>query len=234
MTVAIVLFPGDDENTLRPFAETFGDADIVNADDVAASDYTHVMCTAHSLSRDFLAKLGAMWDVQPITDVISIIDQNTFERPVYAGSAIAQITSNDVRKLISVRTKRVLHNNDDLRFSKVVVGGGRALGSKENFDLVHALAKTMNAAVGATRAAVDAGYIGNETQIGQTGKTITPQLYMALGISGALQHVGAIRGAETVIAINTDPNAPIFKHATYGLVADVFEVIPELTKKLSA
>lgn len=234
MTIAIVVFNDGEDILLRPHAETIGGAVTILTPGDDVSPYTHILCAAHNASRDYLAQLGAKLNAQPITDIVSIENENTFTRPIYAGSALATVQSLDDKKLLSVRTGRASDTATDLRHARVVVSGGRSLGSKENFGLLYQLAKPLNAAVGSTRAAVDAGYIGNETQIGQTGKTVAPDLYIAFGVSGALQHVGGIRDAKTVIAVNSDANAPIFKHATYGFVGDLFAVLPELTKKLSA
>lgn len=239
MSVAILTFAQDDAEALQKHATKIsGDVVVLDAqNDPDLSGYSHVLCVATNESKNHLAKLGAQLDVQPITDVVDIVNADTFVRPVYAGNALATVQSSDPVKLISIRTGRSASQGTgsrELSKARVVVSGGRALGSKENFKLIEEAASTLNGAVGATRAAVDAGYIGNETQIGQTGKVIAPDLYIACGVSGAIQHVGGIRGAKTVIAINTDANAPIFRHATYGFVGDLFEVLPALIKRFTS
>lgn len=201
-----------------------------------AQKYTHIICTAHAQSKEFLSILGAQINVQPLTDCEDIIDDTHVKRAAYAGNAVMTTRNTQNVKLLSLTMGQnaALSNSDDLRHARVVVGGGRAFGSSDNFQIAYDLADVLGGTVGATRAAVDAGYIGNEKQIGQTGQTIAPELYLACGISGAIQHVSGIRAARSVIAINTDPNAPIFRHATYGLVADIFDALPELTNKLKS
>lgn len=240
MSIAIILCDKNEEDILRFHAQKLGgnitvyDAQNIEMDTI--KNHSHVVMLAHKKSQELLSIFGAKIDAQPITNIIEIIDENTFVRPIYAGNALATIRSDDAIKLLSInasQTQKTIASRD-LKNAQIVIGGGRALASKENFQLLYDLASEMGGAVGATRAAVDAGYIGNEAQIGQSGVTISPDLYLCLGVSGALQHVGGIRNAKTVIAVNTDPNAPIFKHATYGLVADLFEILPALTKKLKA
>ncbi len=201
-----------------------------------AQNYTHIICVAHPQSKEFLAHLGAHINIQPLTDCDAIIDDHTLTRAAYAGNAVMTMKDTQDTKLISLTMEqnKEKSSSDDLRHARVVVGGGRSFGSADNFKMAYDLANILDGVVGATRAAVDAGYIGNEKQIGQTGQTISAALYLACGISGAIQHVSGIRSVDNVIAINTDPNAPIFRHATYGLVADIFDVLPELTNKLKS
>ena len=196
-----------------------------------------------------------------ISDIISVEDADTFKRPIYAGSCIATVKSNDSVKVITVRTtafdaspmtdSSVTVNSGDvvdslnnanfvsdaiaesdrpeLTAAEVIVSGGRALGSSENFQIIEALADKLGAAVGASRAAVDAGYVPNDYQVGQTGKIVAPTLYIAIGISGAIQHLAGMKDSKVIVAINKDEDAPIFQVADYGLVGDLFEAVPELT-----
>ena len=200
-------------------------------------------------------------DVQQISDIISVVDADTFKRPIYAGSCIATVKSTDSVKVITVRTTAFdaspmvdssvnvdvgavvdsLNNSKfvsdeiaesdrpELTAADVIVSGGRALGSSENFKIIEALADKLGAAVGASRAAVDAGYVPNDYQVGQTGKIVAPSLYIAIGISGAIQHLAGMKDSKVIVAINKDEDAPIFQVADYGLVGDLFEAVPELT-----
>ena len=217
-----------------------------------AKNYTHVLFPATTFGKNLMPRLGALLDVQPISDITKICAEDTFERPIYAGNAILTVQSIDKIKLISVRAtafeKYVPHNTkikateiaslSDLTFqapssqfksldtpkltrpeltvAKIVVSGGRGLKSKENFQLIEQLADTLGAAVGATRAAVDAGFVPNDYQVGQTGKIVAPTLYFAIGISGAIQHIAGMKDSKIIVAINKDPDAPIFQIADYG------------------
>ncbi|EDW2282493.1 electron transfer flavoprotein subunit alpha/FixB family protein [Salmonella enterica subsp. enterica] len=228
--------------------------------------YQSILFPASSFGKNCAPRLAAKLDVSQISDITRVIDQHTFERPIYAGNAIATVHSDDEYKVITVRptsfaaavaedegkapiefTEVVLgsdqvkfisqhvnkSNRPDLQSARVVVSGGRGVGSAQAFkELVDNLADKLGAAVGASRAAVDAGYAPNDYQIGQTGKIVAPQLYIALGISGAIQHLAGMKGSGVIVAINKDPDAPIFSIADYGLVADIFKAVPELIDKL--
>lgn len=234
-----------------------------------AKNYTHILFPATTFGKNLMPRLGALLDVQPISDITNICSENTFERPIYAGNAILTVQSIDKIKLISVRatafegyisqntaikpTEIVQLNNlafqapasqfksldtpkltrPELTAAKIVVSGGRGLKNKENFQLIEQLADTLGAAVGATRAAVDAGFVPNDYQVGQTGKMVAPILYFAIGISGAIQHIAGMKDSKIIVAINKDPDAPIFQIADYGLVGDLFELVPELQKHLA-
>lgn len=228
--------------------------------------YQSILFPASSFGKNCAPRLAAKLDVSQISDITRVIDQHTFERPIYAGNAIATVHSDDEYKVITVRptsfaaavaedegkapiefTVVVLgsdqvkfisqhvnkSNRPDLQSARVVVSGGRGVGSAQAFkELVDNLADKLGAAVGASRAAVDAGYAPNDYQIGQTGKIVAPQLYIALGISGAIQHLAGMKESGVIVAINKDPDAPIFSIADYGLVADIFKAVPELIDKL--
>ncbi|ECS6953047.1 electron transfer flavoprotein subunit alpha/FixB family protein [Salmonella enterica subsp. enterica serovar Anatum] len=228
--------------------------------------YQSILFPASSFGKNCAPRLAAKLDVSQISDITRVIDQHTFERPIYAGNAIATVHSDDEYKVITVRptsfaaavaedegkapiefTEVVLgsdqvkfisqhvnkSNRPDLQSARVAVSGGRGVGSAQAFkELVDNLADKLGAAVGASRAAVDAGYAPNDYQIGQTGKIVAPQLYIALGISGAIQHLAGMKESGVIVAINKDPDAPIFSIADYGLVADIFKAVPELIDKL--
>jgi electron transfer flavoprotein alpha subunit len=225
-----------------------------------APSFTHVIAVGSSFGKNLLPRLGALLDVQPISDVVAIESPDIFIRPIYAGDLLARVQSHDAIKLLTVRgtgfdeaastqspcalvvveqqcdlglsrlLRREVTKTDipSLEAAKVVISGGKALGSRDNFDLIYRLAKKFNGAVGASRAAVDAGFVANELQIGQTGRMVAPELYIAVGISGAVQHLAGMKDSKVVVAINKDPDAPIFSVADYGLVADLFDVLPQL------
>lgn len=230
-----------------------------------AQDYTHILAPATTQGKSTLPRVAAKLDVAQISDVIKVHSADTFERPIYAGNAIATVQSMDVIKVMTIRTtafdavvatggqttlvevpalpdtglskiighEAVQSERPDLTAAKVVVSGGRGLGSGENYSkLIEPLADKLGAALGASRAAVDAGFVPNEYQVGQTGKVVAPQLYLAIGISGAIQHLAGMMDSKVIVAINKDPDAPIFSVADYGLVGDLFEVVPELTNAL--
>lgn len=239
-------------------------SDVINSIQKEAN-FTHVLGSVSDVSRDTLPRLGAALDVQPISDIIGVQDDQTFKRPMYAGNAIATVQSSDAVKICTVRptafapaaegsgshetvTVTVPESTVGSKFlsestktddkpqlgsASTVVSGGRALASSEAFETVlQPLCDKMKAAMGASRAAVDAGYVPNEMQVGQTGKVVAPDLYVAVGISGAIQHLAGMKDSKTIVAINKDPDAPIFALADYGLVGDLFKEVPELTEKL--
>ena len=244
-----------------PIYKNFLAEDLGNLVASIADGFNYILAPATTFGKNFLPRVAAKLDVQQISDIISVEDADTFKRPIYAGSCIATVKSNDSVKVITVRTTAFdaspmtdssvtvnsgdvvdsLNNssfvNDEIAESDrpeltaadVIVSGGRALGSSENFKIIEALADKLGAAVGASRAAVDAGYVPNDYQVGQTGKIVAPTLYIAIGISGAIQHLAGMKDSKVIVAINKDEDAPIFQVADYGLVGDLFEAVPELT-----
>ena len=231
-----------------------------------AKNYSHVLFPATSFGKNILPRLGAMLDVQPISDVIKIISTDIFQRPIYAGNAIATVQSSDAIKLMTIRPTNFLaaqnssgnakieslapqvteknmtefvkaeinaSTRPDLGSARVIISGGRGLGSAENFKLIEKIADRFGAAIGASRAAVDAGFVPNDYQVGQTGKIVAPELYIAVGISGAIQHVAGMKDSKVIVAINKDAEAPIFQLADYGLVGDLFAILPELDAALA-
>jgi electron transfer flavoprotein alpha subunit len=230
-----------------------------------ASGYSHFLFAATASGKNISPRVAAKLDVGQISDITKVIAPDTFERPIYAGNAIATVQSLDALKVITVRTTGFdpapatggsatvetvqavgdsgkaqfvgaeIAKNDrpELTSAKIIVSGGRALGSSDKFnEVLTPLADKLGAALGASRAAVDAGYAPNDWQVGQTGKIVAPQLYVAIGISGAIQHLAGMKDSKVIVAINKDEEAPIFSVADYGLVQDLFTAVPELVKSL--
>jgi electron transfer flavoprotein alpha subunit len=230
-----------------------------------ASNYSHLLAPATANGKNVMPRVAAKLDVAQLSDITKVVSADTFERPIYAGNAIATVQSTDPVKVITVRTTgfdpvaasggsaavdkqaaadsagksafvgRELTKSDrpELTAAKIIVSGGRGLGSGEKYqEIITPLADKLGAALGASRAAVDAGYVPNDYQVGQTGKIVAPQLYVAVGISGAIQHLAGMKDSKVIVAINKDPEAPIFGVADYGLVADLNTAVPELTKAL--
>ncbi|WP_372761090.1 electron transfer flavoprotein subunit alpha/FixB family protein [Pseudoalteromonas sp.] len=228
-----------------------------------ADNYSHIVASATTTGKNFMPRVAALLDVAQISEIIDVIDADTFKRPIYAGNAIATVKSLDNKKVITVRAssfdlqgeqasaaitvvdaaadsalssfvsvEQTESERPELTAASVVISGGRGMQNGENFALLHGIADKLGAAIGASRAAVDAGFVPNDMQVGQTGKIVAPNLYIAVGISGAIQHLAGMKDSKVIVAINKDPDAPIFQVADYGLVADLFDVLPQLEQAL--
>ncbi len=225
--------------------------------------YSHLLASATTYGKSILPRVAAKLDVGQISEITKVVSADVFERPIYAGNAIATVQSLDEIKVLTVRAvnfeaaamngtstiqpimaaadsgKSIFISRElatsgrpDLSSARIVVSGGRGLGSSENFRILEPLADELGAALGASRAAVDAGFVANDLQIGQTGKIVGPDLYIAVGISGAIQHLAGMTDSRVIVAINKDPEAPIFGVADYGIVGDLFDVVPDLVNEL--
>ena len=230
-----------------------------------SESYSHIVSAANTFGKNLMPRVAANLDVSQVSDIIKVINPETFLRPIYAGNAFATVKSNDKIKCVTVRPtsfepapsaggsaeivkadageefsltkfikkEEVKSDRPELGTARIVVSGGRGLQSGENFKLITAVADKLNAAIGASRAAVDAGYITNDHQVGQTGKVVVPDLYIAVGISGAIQHLAGMKESKVIVAINKDGEAPIFSIADYGLEADLFEALPQFLEELN-
>ena len=277
-----ILVAGDSANAVLDQAKSvegvssvlsFNDSRFTNeiAEDLAeciisvAEDYSYFLASSSTTGKNNLPRAAALMDLQQISEVIEIIDDKTFKKPIYAGSCIATVKSDQEKNVLTIRTtafdksalgsgnaevvektvpdassrkaqfvknELTVSDRPELTSADIVISGGRGMQNAENFALLEGIATKLNAAVGASRAAVDSGFAPNDYQVGQTGKSVAPNLYIAVGISGAIQHLAGMKDSKTIVAINKDEEAPIFKVADYGLVADLFEALPELESKL--
>ena len=255
--VSKVLLCNDDKYA-RNLAESY--SELVSS---IAENYKTIVAASSTTSKNFMPRVAALLDVPMLSDIISVVDSDTFERPIYAGNAIETIKISSEKRVITVRattfqavggqepcpTELAISTEDpslseyigeeltrsdrpELTSAKIIISGGRGMQSGDNFSMLEAIADKLGAAVGASRAAVDAGFVPNDYQVGQTGKVVAPDLYIAVGISGAIQHLAGMKDSKVIVAINKDEEAPIFQVADYGLVADLFKALPELEEAL--
>ena len=230
-----------------------------------SENYSHIICSANTFGKNLMPRVAALLDTSQVSDIIKVISEDTFLRPIYAGNAFATVKSIDKKKCITIRPtsfdpasttggsaeiskaenlettiltkfvkrEEVKSDRPELGTARIVISGGRGMQSGDNFKLITAIADKLNAAIGASRAAVDAGYITNDHQVGQTGKVVVPDLYIAVGISGAIQHLAGMKESKIIVAINKDGEAPIFSVADYGLEADLFDALPKFLEELN-
>ena len=230
-----------------------------------AENYSHIVCSANTFGKNLMPRIAALLDTSQVSDIIKVISEDTFLRPIYAGNAFATVKSTDKKKCVTIRPtsfdpaptsggsaeivkgentdpsqnikfvkkEEIKSDRPELGTARIVISGGRGMQSGENFKLITAIADKLNAAIGASRAAVDAGYITNDHQVGQTGKVVVPDLYIAVGISGAIQHLAGMKESKVIVAINKDGEAPIFSVADYGLEADLFDALPKFLEELN-
>ncbi|HHJ3172160.1 TPA: electron transfer flavoprotein subunit alpha/FixB family protein [Vibrio parahaemolyticus] len=248
----------DDESLVHQFAENI--APVVSG---LADGFDGIWANSSSKGKDLAPRIAAKCGVGQISDIVQVVDDKTFIRPIYAGNAFAKVTSNDSLRVVTVRASafdpvacnsqvdiehqqtsaqspvvelvsidKTVSERPELTAAEIVISGGRGVGSKENFELIEKVADKLGAAIGASRAAVDAGFVANDLQVGQTGKIVAPKLYIAVGISGAIQHLAGMKESKVIVAINKDPDSPIFEVADYGLVGDLFEILPQLAEQL--
>ncbi|EHD0106808.1 electron transfer flavoprotein subunit alpha/FixB family protein [Vibrio parahaemolyticus] len=248
----------DDESLVHQFAENIAPVVVGLAD-----SFDGIWANSSSKGKDLAPRIAAKCGVGQISDIVQVVDDKTFIRPIYAGNAFAKVTSNDSLRVITVRASafdpvacnsqvdiehqqtstqspvvelvaidKTVSERPELTAAEIVISGGRGVGSKENFELIEKVADKLGAAIGASRAAVDAGFVANDLQVGQTGKIVAPKLYIAVGISGAIQHLAGMKESKVIVAINKDPDSPIFEVADYGLVGDLFEILPQLAEQL--
>ncbi|TOP80478.1 electron transfer flavoprotein subunit alpha/FixB family protein [Vibrio parahaemolyticus] len=248
----------DDESLVHQFAENIAPVVVGFAD-----GFDGIWANSSSKGKDLAPRIAAKCGVGQISDIVQVVDDKTFIRPIYAGNAFAKVTSNDSLRVVTVRASafdpvacnsqvdiehqqtstqspvvelvaidKTVSERPELTAAEIVISGGRGVGSKENFELIEKVADKLGAAIGASRAAVDAGFVANDLQVGQTGKIVAPKLYIAVGISGAIQHLAGMKESKVIVAINKDPDSPIFEVADYGLVGDLFEILPQLAEQL--